>query len=458
MSSHSAACPTIQSEVVRIAFIAMSGVRAWSPELNRLGLTMPGIMERGQVIASLPSLSLLTLAGMTPRDCDISYHEIRDLNTQGADHLPKADLVAISTMTAQVGDAYKVADLYRSRGTRVVMGGLHVTSLPEEALQHCDAVIVGEGENHWHQLLADASRGTLLRIYRSNPADSGFDLAQSPIPRFDLLNIDQYNRIPIQTTRGCPHSCEFCASSILLTPRYKLKPADRFEAELLAVKSRWPEPFIELADDNSFCSPAHARSILDVLSRHSVSWFTEADVSIAEDPDLLARLAKSGCRQLLIGLESPTSSGLDGLETRRNWKLKQYPRYEAAVRRIQSHGITVNGCFILGLDGHTPEIFDRVHDFAMSVGLYDVQITVLTPFPGTPLYTRLLAEGRILEPGAWHKCTLFDVNHNPSHMTPEQLQNGLVELAGKLYSDEAIRQRRQIFYQQRAAGPLAFGG
>lgn len=436
----------------------MSGVRAWSKELNDFGLTMPGIVERGQVIASLPSLSLLTLAGMTPIEHQISYHEIRDLLAEGVTQLPDADLVAISTMTAQVGDAYRVADLYRSRGTRVVMGGLHVTTLPEEALQHCDAVIVGEGESHWHQLLADAGRGRMQRVYRSDATSAGFDLAQSPIPRFDLLDVSKYNRIPIQTTRGCPHSCEFCASSILLTSRYKLKPADRFEAELLAVKSLWPEPFIELADDNSFCSPAHARSILDVLSRHNVSWFTEADVSIADDPNLLARLAKSGCRQLLIGLESPSTSGLDGLETRRNWKLKQYPRYETAVRRIQSHGITVNGCFILGLDGHTPEIFDRVHTFAMSVGLYDVQITVLTPFPGTPLYTRLLAEGRILEPGAWHKCTLFDVNHRPSHMTPEQLHHGLMDLARRLYSEDAVRQRRQIFYQQRAAGPSALGG
>ncbi|MBY0261271.1 MAG: radical SAM protein, partial [Phycisphaerales bacterium] len=258
--------------------------------------------------------------------------------------------------------------------------------------------------------------------------------------------VDKYNRIPIQTARGCPHACDFCASSILLTKGYSTKPAERVDAELRAVKAIWSSPFIELADDNSFASRSHARAVLDVLREHNVRWFTEADLSIADDPELLDAMAAAGCRQVLVGLESPVGSALDNLELRRNWKLRQFPRYEAAVRMIQSRGITVNGCFILGLDGHDESVFDRVFEFAQRTHLWDVQITVLTPFPGTPLYARLLAEGRILEPGAWEKCTLFDVNFAPLGMSPERLQRGLVELAGRLYAEDAVRARREGYF------------
>lgn len=432
---------------MRLGLIAMSGVRAWSAELNAAGLTMPGVVERGRVIASMPSLSLLTLAALTPPDVEVSYHEIRDLRAHGP--LPENfDLVAISTMSAQVFDAYAVADHYRARGVPAVMGGLHVTALPEEALAHASAVVVGEAEPLWPALIEDFRAGRLRPRYES-PAGASFDLARAPRPRFDLLDIEKYNRLPVQTARGCPHRCEFCASSVLLTGGYALKPAAKVLDEVRFIKSLWSDPFIELADDNSFASRRHARELLTALAGEGVPWFTEADLSIADDPELLTLMRRAGCRQVLIGLESPRESGLSGLELRRDWKLRQFPRAEAAVRTIQSHGITVNGCFILGLDGHTPEVFGDVLAFADRAGLYDVQITVQTPFPGTPLYTRLLAEGRILHPGQWQRCTLFDVNFVPTHMTPEELQRGLVELARRLYDEEAVRRRRETFFAQR---------
>ena len=176
-------------------------------------------------------------------------------------------------------------------------------------------------------------------------------------------------------------------------------------------------------------------------------WFTETDIGIAQDVELLDLMREAGCRQVLIGLESPDERGLDRLELRRNWKLRQLGRYESGVRLIQSRGITVNGCFILGLDGQTPEVFDGVREFARALGLWDVQITVNTAFPGTPHYAQLLAEGRILEPGAWHKCTLFDVNVAPTGMSPEALQAGLLSLAGSLYAPEEVRARRQAYFE-----------
>ena len=428
---------------MHIAFIAMSGVRAWSKEITEAGLTMPGFLERSQSIASLPSLSLLTLAGMTPDHFEVEYHEIADLKTLPA--LPTHfDLVALTSLSAQIYDAYKVADHYRALGIPVVMGGLHVTSMPKEAREHCTSAIVGEGEPLWAHMLADFDRGDLQPFYRS--ATPGlFDLATAPMPRFDLLDPEKYNRITVQTSRGCPHKCEFCASSILLTQRYKLKPVEKVIAEIHAIKRIWAKPFIEFADDNSFVHREHYKALLRELAKENLRWFTEADVRVAEDDELLGLMRDAGCQQVLIGLESPRRASLEGVETNSNWKIRQHDKYAAAIGRIQSRGITVNGCFILGLDGDTPEVFDDVFDFVRESGLYEVQTTFLTAFPGTPLYRRLKAEGRILRDRAWELCTLFDINYQPKNMTVAELQAGFMGLVKRLYSEDETSARRLGF-------------
>ena len=441
----------------------MSGVRAHNAELTALGLTLPGFVERNKVIASLPSLGLLTLAGMTPGRFELEYHEIADLRNESAgragapallaDSLPEHfDLVALSTFTAQLKEAYAVADVYQAKGIPVVMGGITVSSLPEEAKAQCTSVVVGEGELLWPEVLRDFEAGALKPFYRPAPG-SQFDLRQAPMPRFELLDPAKYNRLTIQTSRGCPHRCEFCASSILLTSRYKLKPVDKVIAELRAIKALWPRPFIEFADDNSFANREHAKHLLRELAREKVRWFTEADVRIAEDDELLALMRDSGCQQVLLGLETPRPASLDGLELRANWKLRRLDSYRAAIAKIQSYGITVNGCFILGLDGDTPEVFEEVHRFVQDSGLYEVQITFLTPFPGTPLYRRLQREGRILREGAWELCTLFDINIQPRHMSVAELQAGFLALAKRLYSAEETDARRRRFKTMLRTSP-----
>lgn len=429
---------------MRIGFIAMSGVRVQDAELMELGLTLPGFVERSEVIASLPSLGLLTLAALTPDDIEISYHEVDDIDR---DLVPDLgfDLVAISTMTAQAFDAYALADKFRSAGIKVVMGGLHATCVPEQCMEHCDALVVGEGEPVWAQLIEDFRRGYLAPLYES---DDSYSLDDSPMPRFDLLEVSKYNRLTVQTTRGCPHKCDFCASSIMLTPGYKVKPTERVIAEIRAIKSIWENPFIELADDNSFASRGKAYELLEAMIPEGVSWFTECDVSIARDPKLLGLMARAGCRQVLIGLESPDESGLDGIETNSNWKLAQYPKYEEAVRTIQSFGITVIGCFVLGLDGHTNRAFDAVFDFAKRTSLYDIQVTLQTPFPGTPLYTRLEQAGRLTHAGRWDRCTLFDLNYEPAGMSSQDLQSGFRDLVSRVYDPRFIRERRAGFLRQ----------
>ena len=433
----------------------MSGIRAASEELNRVGLTMPGVVERSRIVASMPSLSLLTLAALTPNDIEVEYHEIQDLRKAGA--LPQGfDLVAIASFSAQMHDAYTVARAYRAAGTAVVLGGLHVTAMPDEAMLHADAIAIGEGELTWPRILADFRCGKLGGRY-APPTHEHTHLDDAPIPRYDLLNPDQYNRITLQTSRGCPHRCEFCSSSILLTPQYRVKSVERVIQEVRAIKRIWPKPFLEFADDNSFVRREHYRHLMSALRAEDVRWFTETDISIAEDPELLHLMREAGCRQVLIGLESPTPRGLNRLELLRNWKLRKLPNYESAIEEIQSHGITVNGCFILGLDHEGPEVFDEIYDFVDRTGVFDAQITVLTPFPGTPLYDRLLRDGRILEPGAWHKCTLFDVNHVPTNMSPEALQRGMVELAGRLFNPDFVHARHMRFVESLHRGHVPRG-
>jgi len=187
---------------------------------------------------------------------------------------------------------------------------------------------------------------------------------------------------------------------------------------------------------------------LRALTKENIRWFTETDVSVAEDEELLQLLRDSGCLQVLIGFESPSLAGLDGLEQLANWKAKKFSEYRRAIERIQDHSVTVNGCFVLGLDGTGPESFDEVWRFVRDSGLYEVQITILTPFPETPLYERLAAEGRLLRQDAWEYCTLFDVNFRPDRMSVTELETGFRDLTERLYSTEFTQERRGRFRRQ----------
>jgi radical SAM superfamily enzyme YgiQ (UPF0313 family) len=291
-------------------------------------------------------------------------------------------------------------------------------------------------------VLADAESGRLKPRYQS---DDRFDLADAPMPAFEMLDVDRYNRLTVQASRGCPWRCEFCASSVLLTSRYQQKPVAKVLAEIDRIQRFWRRPFIEFADDNALVNKSYWKELLAELKTRHVRWFAETDLSVHEDDELLGLMRESGCAQVLIGLESPVEAGLPGLELKADWKLKHWPQYKEAVRRIQSHGIRVDGCFVLGLDGHTPEVFDRVYDFARELELFDVQITLQTPFPGTPLRQRLAREDRLLDEGQWQRSTLFDVNYRPQQMTAEELAEGFRQLAVRVYNEETTNWRRENF-------------
>ena len=430
---------------MKIGFVAMSGVRAHNPELTALGLTLPGFVDRNRIVASLPSLGLLTLAGLTPEDIEVEYTDVEDVKK--VEDLPGPyDVVAISSFSAQIGEAYELAERFLAAGTKVVLGGLHVTACPEEAEEHASAIVIGEGEPVWPQVVRDLRAGQLQARYDAR--DATFNLAEAPMPRYELLDPDRYNRLTVQTSRGCPFDCEFCAASVRLCPKYRVKPVDLVIDEVQRIKELWPKPFIEFADDNTFVSKSHSKQLMRAFAKEDVRWFTETDISVAQDEELLSMMRDSGCAQILIGLESPSRDRLRGLERRSDWKAQRFDEYLGAIDRIQDHGISVNGCFVLGLDGSGPESFSDVLDFVVQSRLYEVQITVLTAFPGTPLYERFQSEGRLLQPEAWELCTLFDVNFAPDSMSVEELETGFRWLAEQIYSEEFTKARRQDFRER----------
>ena len=427
---------------MKIGFVAMSGIRVCDKELLRLGLTLPGFVERSQVIASLPSLGLLTLAGMTPSKHYLEYIEVPDVNDING--VPGDwDLVAISSYSAQIDEAYELARRYKERGIPVVMGGPHVTHCPEEAAAYCDAVVIGEGELTWLDILNDAENGNLKTFYGS--LDNSFDLAEAPMPAFELLDISKYNRLTVQASRGCPHKCEFCASSPLITKRYSQKPIEKVLAEIDKIKELWDGHFIEFVDDNAIINKGYWRELLKELKTRKIKWFAETDISVSEDEGLLSLMRESGCVQVLIGLESPEEMPLENLELRSNWKFKHFSKYKDAIKKIQSFGIRVTGCFIFGLDNQGPEVFERVIEFIKETEMFDVQITLLTPFPGTPLYNRLKNEGRLLNEKDWKTCTLFDLNFIPKGMSVKELRDKFRNLGVYIYGDEFTEWRKSQF-------------
>lgn len=430
---------------MRVELIAMSGVRVRDVELAQFGMSLPGFVERGKVIASLPSLSLLTLAGSTPLNWEIRYSEVDGQNLEDfAETIAQRNpnLVAISSFTARIIDTYELANHLRKRGVRVVLGGLHVSALPYEAREYADSVVVGEAENIWPVILQDALENKLKAIYRATDAKE-VNFQESPLPRYDLLDLNQYNRITLQTSRGCPHHCDFCGASRTISP-YRLKPIDRIRRELDLIVKRWERPFVELADDNTFVSKQWSKELVALLNEYNIRWFTETDISVADDDELLNILADSGCAQLLIGLESPQAEGLKGIDTK-NWKLARLERYAEDIARIQNHGISVNGCFILGHDSDDETVFEKVRNFVRDINLSEVQITLKTPFPGTTFRQQMRYQNRLLKDVGWDSYTLFDPTYVPNRMSVADLQSGFRWLMGELYSETETNKRKGLF-------------
>jgi radical SAM superfamily enzyme YgiQ (UPF0313 family) len=420
-----------------VALVPLTGFRVREEEMLALGMTLPGLRHRAAAIAQLPALGLLTLAGLTPSHWTCSYHEAKTVDEELAESVMSRQptLVALSALSASVEEAYRFSAILRKRGAQVVIGGLHATTCPQEAGRHCDSVVIGEGEPVWQELLDDAERGQLRPFYR---ASTPFDLANSPLPRFDLLGHGKRPRFTVQTQRGCPLACEFCGASRLLGP-HRLKPIANIQRELASIKSITPRPVLELADDNTFVGGRDAPELLDALAAADTRYFTEVDWRIGENPELLAKLAASGCVQVLVGIESILFrySGMGP-------KQAELPRIMAALDAIQSAGVAVIGCFIVGCDGETHASLDRLARFIELSNLADVQLTLQTPFPGTALRRRLEREGRLLADRDWSFYTLFDLTYQPDAMSVGELEMSFRSLVCRVFAPDQSTRRQAI--------------
>lgn len=372
-------------------------------------------------------LGLLTVAGLTPEWAEV---ELTDEAVQPIDFSWPADLVGLTATTAAACRAYAIAREYRERGVPVVMGGMHASALPDEALEHVDAVVVGEAEPVWGQLLEDFRRGQMKRLYRAR----GFsDLAHLPPPAWHLIDPANY-LIPVSaaTSRGCPHRCAFCSVSVFFGRQYRHRPLDEVVRELQSA----PPGLLALVDDNLMANRQYADSLLTRLRELGRTWAAQVSTTVRKTPELLEKAAKTGCRAMFLGLESISRANLKAVGKGFN----AVSRYRELVRRMQDLGISVIGSFMFGLDEDGPDVFERTAEFVTEAGIDVPQYSILTPLPGTALYSQLRRENRITE----RDWSLYDGSHAtylPRNLTPEQLEEGLCWIYEQTYSWKNIVRR-----------------
>jgi radical SAM superfamily enzyme YgiQ (UPF0313 family) len=389
-----------------------------------------------------PSLSLLTIAAVTPARYGI---ELIDEEFETIDFQRKYDIVGISAMTQQASRAYEIADRYRSLGVTVAMGGIHATVLPEEALKHVDSVVVGEGEGLWKKFLHDWENGSILRRYE-NPPGFSTCLEDSPVPRYDLVKKDHFSEnkgyfhmIPIQATRGCPHDCCFCIVSRIYGKKIRKKNNTQIINELKRIRELFCNQLILFTDDNLFVDKSYTKILMKEMEPLKVHWVGQSDISVADDDELLRSAYQSGCMMLLIGFESLNQKSLEGINTN-HWKMNQSKKYKEAVKKIQEHGIIVHAAFVVGFDEDDQSVFTKIRDFSIANHCTG-QYTILTPIPGSRQYEELRKEKRLLKEVFWDECNFFNVVFRPKMMTAEQIENGLVRLYNKLFSQSEFLKR-----------------
>jgi radical SAM superfamily enzyme YgiQ (UPF0313 family) len=334
-------------------------------------------------------LNLMALAGLTPLEWKISIvDENRGIPDYGA--MPRPDLVGITAFTSQAPRAYELAAEFRARGVPVVMGGIHATMRLEESMAHVDAVVTGEADAIWPQVLEDVRLGCLKPLYEGAPAEIDRVLPA----RHDLLSTG-YAFGALQTTRGCPLNCNFCSVRAFNGPRYRQRPIPDVLGEFRSIR----EKRVLIFDDNLIGTRrehiARAKELFRAMARAKLGkeWMASLTINFADDEELMALAAEAGCLGVFIGFESPSAEGL--AEVRKQFNLSKGRDYRASVRRIQRHNMAVVGSFIIGLDVDGPGIGKRIAEAASFYGVDLLNVLFLTPLPGTRLWTQMESEGRI---------------------------------------------------------------
>lgn len=394
-----------------------------------------------------PPLNLPIIASLTPDDYEI---EIVDENIQEIDFDRTADLVGITSMTAQAPRTYKIADKWRKKGVKVVLGGIHPTALPHEAAEHADAVVLGEAENIWKRVVRDAENHRLKRFYYSPREPS---LKNLPQPRLDLLKSDRYiiDNV-IQIFRGCPFNCRFCSVTKFFGNTYRYKPVEDIVRQVeLRTGSTRKSRFFGFLDDNIGGLPSYTKELFMRLIPLKIMWASQASLTIAKDRELLRILQKSGCKALFIGLESISQAALQ----ESNKGFLKVSQFKEAIKIIHDHGISIEGAFIFGFDDDEPSVFEETVEFADRVGVDAAQFGILTPFPGTAVWKKLSNEDRLISKD-WAEYTIGKVVFRPKKMSSERLQQGSDWAWREFYSLRRIAGRftRSFHWGFKSAIPI----
>lgn len=387
--------------------------------------------RRGHLVDFVPPVTGIHLAALTPPEHEVElFHE--QVRHVSVDDTP--DLVALSFFSGFARNAYSLADRYRALGVPVVAGGPHVSYWIEEALEHVDAVAVGEAETVWPRVVADAKRGALDKVYWGQSAP----LIGLPIPRYDLLERNFVVPRVLQATRGCPFLCSFCTVPDL-NPGFRVRPIDDVIRDIGVSHFPlfWQEKVVWFWDDNLLVKRKWAKDLLRELAGLDKWWLTQASIDIVKDRDLLDLMEKSGCIGIFLGIESLDDADLKSVGKRQN----KAAEYKDAIARLHDRGICVMAGFISGFDDQSPETILATADRLNAIGVDVPFLSILTPFRGTPLYEQHLSSGRILPERDWPHYNGYNVAFQPANMSPADLLRAHRTMWKRAFGPKAVLQR-----------------
>ncbi|MFN7950708.1 MAG: radical SAM protein [bacterium] len=399
----------------------------------RIALIQPAMGRDGSRFVTswkMEPLSMATLAALTPPEHEVVFWDDR---VEPIPYDERVDLAAITLEAYTARRAYQIAARFRARGVPVVLGGYHATFLPDEAAQHADAVLVGEAEDVWGTIVADAARGALAPRYRSTARPS----LRARRPDRSIFANKRYLPLTlVESGRGCMYACDFCSISAFYGKTFEARPAKEVAAEIEATGRKW----IFLVDDNVSMDVERTKELCRELIPLGVRWFSQATINTGNDPELLRLLEKSGCAGILVGFESIDEHNLKAMNKTFN---KGPHHYRDALAGLSDHGIKIYATFVFGYDTDPPDIFRRTLDFALEERFFVAAFNHLQPFPGTPLYQRFEREGRLLHPRWWLEpgYRFGQLAYRPRNLSPEALYDELMKTRREFYSARNILAR-----------------